>query len=319
MHARNLVAHPQVASLLISDADATRAEAVASDVGAEVAANADDLVRRVDAAVITTPAGAHADLVALAAGAGLPIFCEKPLSLALDDADRAIEAVERAGVPLQIGFHRRFDTGFAEAKQLVASGEIGRLYSVRLQHYSNSVPPPGFLESRGGLYIDTLGHDADLLRWLSGQEIEEVYAAGAVLSGDEALIRLGDVDTSEVVFRLADGAIASAHTLRYGSRGYDCRIELHGSEDGVVSGMDARTPIRFLSSEFETGDQPVYDGFMDRFAQAYRDEVDAFLSVARGERESPCTGIDGREALRISLAAIKSQREGLPVRVSDVA
>ena len=186
LHARNLTAHPRVTSLLITDADASRAEAVAAEVGAEAAPDAGELARRVDdAVVIATPAGAHADLVALAADAGLPVFCEKPLSLELDDADRAIEAIERAGVPLQIGFHRRFDAGFAEARRLVASGELGRLYAIRLHHRSTSVQPPGYSESSGGLYRDSLGHDFDLLRWISGQEVEEVYAAGALLMGDD--------------------------------------------------------------------------------------------------------------------------------------
>ena len=133
------------------------------------------------------------------------------------------------------------------------------------------------------------------------------------------MIKPGDIDTAEVVLRLADGAIASASSLQHGPPGYDARIELHGSKDSVVSGMDPRTPLRFLDSDFGTGDEPVYAGFMDRFAQAYRDEIDAFLSVVRGERESPCTGVDGREALRISLAAMKSLREGQPVRVSEIA
>ena len=318
LHARNLTAHPRGASLLIADADASRAEVMAAEIGEEAAQDAGELVRRVDAVVIATPAGAHTDLVALAADAGLPVFCEKPLSLELDDADRAIEAVERAGVPLQVGFHRRFDAGFAEARRLVASDELGRLYAVRLHHQYNSVPPPGFLESSGGLYRDSLGHDFDHLRWTSGQEVEEVYAAGALLMGDDTLTKLGDIDTTEVVLRLTDGAIASASTLLH-SRGYDARIELYGSKDSVVSGMDPRTPVRFLDSDFGTGDQPVYAGFMDRFAQAYRDEMDAFISVVRGERESPCTGVDGREALRISLAAMKSLREGQPVRVSEIA
>ena len=318
LHARNLAAHPRVRSLLIADADAERAASVAAEVGAEGAADAHDLVRRADAVVIATPAGAHANLIALAADGGLPIFCEKPLALELRDADRAVEAVERAGVPLQVGFHRRFDEGYVEARRLVASGELGRLHAMRFHHNSNSVGAPGFLESSGGLYMDSMVHDFDLLRWISGQEVEEVFAMGGVLGDDDRLAGPADVDTAEVVLRLTGGVIASASSLRDNPRGYDARIELHGSKDSVVSGVDGRTPARFLSSDFGTGDKPPYDGFMDRFALAYRQEIDVFLSVARGEVQSPCTGIDGREALRISLAAMRSQREKRPVRVAEI-
>ena len=317
-HARTLSSNARVTSLVVADADATRAESVAAEVGAETARDASELARRVDALVITTAAGSHAELVRLAADAGLPVFCEKPLSLELDVTNQVIEHVDRAGISLQVGFQRRFDVGFAEARRLVASGQLGRLYAARLATHDPAPPTAAYERASGGLYRDLMIHDFDLIRWTTGQEVQEVFATGAMLTGDDAFTQPNDIDTAAVVLRLEDGGYAVVTGLRHNPRGYDVRLELFGSKDSVVSGMDRRTPMLVIGDDGETTAKPGYRDFMERFESAYRDELDAFLSVARGEIESPCTGVDAREALRIALAAMQSQRDGRPVALEEI-
>lgn len=317
-HARTLSSNARVTSLVVADVDATRAESVAAEVGAETARDALDLARRVDALVITTAAGSHAELVRLAADARLPVFCEKPLSLELDITNQVIEHVALAGISLQVGFQRRFDVGFAEARRLVASGQLGRLYAARLATHDPAPPTAAYERASGGLYRDLMIHDFDQIRWTTGQEVQEVFAVGAMLTGDDAFTQADDIDTAAVVLRLTDGGYAVVTGLRHNPRGYDVRLEIFGSRDSVVSGMDQRTPMLVIGDDGETTANPGYRDFMERFESAYRDELDAFLSVARGEIESPCTGVDAREALRIALAAMRSQRDRRPVALEEI-
>jgi len=317
-HARILSSNARVTSLVVADVDATRAESVATEVGAETARDASDLARRVDAMVITTATDSHAELVRLAADARLPVFCEKPLSLELDITNQVIEHVDRAGISLQVGFQRRFDVGFAETRRLVASGQLGRLYAARLATHDPAPPTAAYERASGGLYRDLMIHDFDQIRWTTGQEVQEVFAVGAMLTGNDAFTQADDIDTAAVVLRLTDGGYAVVTGLRHNPRGYDVRLELFGSKDSVISGMDQRTPMLVIGNDGETTANPGYTGFKERFESAYRDELDAFLSVARGEIESPCTGVDAREALRIALAAMRSQRDRHPVALEEI-
>ena len=179
-HARTLASNPNTESLCIVDADQGLAREVAAQVGADTVSDGEELIRRVDALVIATATDTHADLVCLGAAAGLPVFCEKPLSLDLETTDRVLQKVDRAGIPLQVGFQRRFDAGYVEARRLVASGELGRLYAAALTTHDPEPPPEHYLRVSGGIFSDMLVHDIDIIRWTTGQEIDEVYAAGAV-------------------------------------------------------------------------------------------------------------------------------------------
>ena len=317
-HAQTLSSAPGLESLWITDADPARAESVAGAVGANTAADAAALARRVDALVVATATDTHPDLIVLGAEAGLPIFCEKPISLDLDTTDRVLERVARAGVALQIGFQRRFDPGFAEARRLVASGELGRLYAARLGTHDPEPAPQPILKASGGLFRDLMIHDFDIIRWTSGLEVVEVYATGAVLTGDEGFARLGDVDTAVAILRLEGGPMAVLSGLRHNPRGYDVRLELYGSRDSVAAGMGSRAPLRLLDDHGDSRDEHEYRNFLDRFGSAYRDELNAFLRVARGEIDSPCSGEDARETLRVSLAAMRSLREKRPVALDEI-
>ncbi len=317
-HARTLASNREVTSLRIVDANLARAKSVAHEVGAETALDAEDLIRRSDALVIATATDTHADLIRLGADAKLPVFCEKPISLKLETTDRVLEHVDKAGIPLQIGFQRRFDRGYAEARHLVASGELGRLYAARLATHDPEPPPEQILKASGGLFRDLMIHDFDIVRWTTGQEVEEVQVAAGVLTGDSAFVRLDDVDTAVAILRLQNGALAVLSGLRHDPRGYDVRLELFGSKDSVVVGMDSRTPLRPLDDDREWTEQPAYRDFLERFAPAYREELHAFLLMAQGKADNRCSGADARESLRVSLAAMASLREKRPVAVEEI-
>jgi myo-inositol 2-dehydrogenase / D-chiro-inositol 1-dehydrogenase len=306
-HARMLQALPGVDRLTITDADAERAAQVAAELGVASAPSAHALVDAgAEALVIAAATAAHAELIHLGADAGLPTFCEKPIALDLETTDAVVEHVEKAGVALQIGFQRRFDPGYLAARRLVASGELGRLYAVRLATHDPAPPRD--------LHI----HDFDALRWATGQEVVEVYADGSVLH-DERFARHGDVDVAAAVLRLADGALGIVSGARHDPRGYDVRMELFGSGDSVAVGVDPRTPLRSLEPGVPPSPVPGYRGFMERFATAYQAELAAFLEVAQGRVASPCTGADARSALLIAVAADRSLAEHRPVRLEEVA
>lgn len=317
-HGRTLADHPAVSALRVMDVDAGRAASLAADVGAETAPDAAALVEWADALVIAASTDAHAGLVGLGADAGLPVFCEKPIALDLETTDRVLERVEAAGIPLQIGFQRRFDPAWAEARRLVASGELGTVYSARSTTHDPALPHPGYIGGSGGLYVDMMVHDFDAITWTTGQQVEEVHAVGAALTGDEELLQHRDVDTALVVMRLDGGALGVASGLRHNPPGYDVRLELFGSKDSVTAGVNSRMPVRPLDEDRESSGAPLYQQFLDRFEDAYRAELDAFLSLARGEIETPCSGAESREVLRVAIAATLSAREGRPVRVSEI-
>lgn len=317
-HARTLASDAEVTSLRIADMDASRAQSVADDVGADVAGDVSELAGWADAIVIATATDTHAELIGLGARAGVPVFCEKPIALDLETTDRVLEMVDAAAIPLQIGFQRRFDAGFTEARKQVEGGELGRLYLARLATHDPEPPPEVYLKASGGLFRDLMIHDFDLIRWVSAQEVVEVFAAGSTLTGDAAFDRADDIDTAAVVLRLSDGALAVLSGSRHDPRGYDVRLELFGSKNSVVAGMDSRTPLELLHTDRPSENVRQYQNFMERFESSYRMELNVFAKVARGELDSPCTGADGREALRVALAAIKSWRERRPVGVEEI-
>ncbi len=317
-HARTLAAQPGVSELLVADTDQDRARAVAADTGGTAVSDTAEVIRQADAVVIATATDTHSELICRAAEAGVPVFCEKPIALDLATTDRALETVESAGVPLQIGFQRRFDAAFMEARRMVETGEIGRIYAVRLATHDPAPPPEVYLRASGGLFRDLAIHDFDLLRWVTGEEVVEVYAAGATLTGDPAFEAAGDIDTAAFVARLSGGGLAIFSGTRHDPRGYDVRLELFGSEDSVMAGMDGRAPIRGLEcgSRPDTGGE--YSDFMARFEPAYRAELAAFLSVAAGDGAPTATGRDARAALRIALAAERSIAEHRPVALDQM-
>jgi myo-inositol 2-dehydrogenase/D-chiro-inositol 1-dehydrogenase len=317
LHAGLLSERPEVEALVVGDLDAGRAEALAGELGAGHGTIEEVLDSGLDAVVIAASTSAHADLIRAAVDAGIPAFCEKPIALDHEETLDVVEKVEAAGAVLQMGFQRRFDAGYVEAKRRIDEGLLGTLYSIRLATHDPEPPHEGYIPTSGGIFRDLHIHDFDVLRWLTGGEVEEVYATGSVRKFG-VFGKYGDVDTSAALLRMEDGVVALLTGGRHDPLGYDVRAEIFGSGDSVAVGLDERTPLRSVEPGVPFSEDGRYPNFQVRFEQAYRAELEHFLRLARGEAENPCTGREALEALRVALAADLSLAQRRPVSLSEV-
>lgn len=270
-----------------------------------------------DAVIVAASTDAHAGLVAAAVERGLPTFCEKPLSFDLPETVALVEQIEARGAVVQVGFQRRFDPAYREARRLIESGELGTVYLVRLIAHDHEPPPDTYIPVSGGLFRDSSIHDFDALRWVTGQEVDEVYAAGSVRAFP-VFERYDDVDTGAAILQLADGTLGVLSQTRHDPLGYDVRMEIVGSRDAVTVGLGQQTPLRSLEPDAPPRAGPAWQTFLTRFETAYQEELLTFLRVARGEIASPCTARDALEAMRIAVAAGRSRSEHRPVRPMDM-
>jgi myo-inositol 2-dehydrogenase / D-chiro-inositol 1-dehydrogenase len=317
-HATTLRAIDAVEGVVITDPDVPRAEQVAAEVGASTVVTADELLASVDAVVIAAASSAHADLIHACADAGLPTFCEKPITLDLTSTAEVVEHVRRAGIPLQMGFQRRFDPGFRAAHDVVADGSLGTLYVVRMAGHDPAPPHEEYIPASGGIFRDFSVHDFDALRFVTEQETVEVFADGAVIAFPQ-FERYGDVDTAVATLRLSGGSFGILSVTRHDPLGYDIRMELLGSGDSVAVGWDGRMPLRSVEPGAAPAPADAYRGFQERFAEAYRAEMLAFVEVAAGRQQSACTAEDALEAMRVAVACDLSRTEHRPVRLDEVA
>lgn len=331
VHAAALASRGGIDELVLADADPALAARVAAEIAAAAAGAVPERARgRVRAAasidelwrdglggvVIATPTGTHADLIVAAAAAGLPVFCEKPVALDPAGTRAVLAEVAAAGVPLQVGFQRRFDPGFAAARDAVRSGGLGWIHTLRACTCDPAPPHASYLPGSGGIFRDCSVHDFDAIRWVTGREVVRVQAAGAN-RGDVCFTEAGDVDTGAALLELDDGALAVCTATRYNGAGYDVRLEVCGSLGALVAGLDDRAPL----PPAPPGDGPratPYSGFADRFAHAYAAELAAFVDVAAGRRASPCTGEEALAALMVAEAADRSRRERRPVEIAEI-
>jgi len=317
LHGRLVAEQPDVDEVIVYDVIAGNAAQAAAAIGGRVAATVDEAIAAADGVLIAASTNMHAKLVSQAIDAGKTVFVEKPLAFDLEETVALVDKAEAAGAVVQVGFQRRFDPAYVEAKRLLDTGELGTLYMVRLIAHDHTPPPDAYIPVSGGLFRDSSIHDFDALRWLTGQEVVEVYATGAVRNFP-VFARYDDVDTGACIFTLADGTIGSHAQTRHNPLGYDVRMEVIGSKDVVCVGLDGRTPMRSLEKDAPMLANPAWDSFLDRFEEAYRLELLAFLRVVRGEIPSPCTARDAMQAMRIAVAATKSRLEHRPVRLDEV-
>jgi myo-inositol 2-dehydrogenase / D-chiro-inositol 1-dehydrogenase len=318
MHARNIARRIPAARLAaVADPVPGAAERLASEIGAEATTDPAELVEEVDAVVITASATAHTELVIAAAEAGRPVFCEKPMALTLADADRALGAVGAAGVPLQVGFNRRFAADFRAAHDLIVGGGIGRPQLMRsvTRDPAGAVADPGAVKP-WTIFRETLIHDFDVLRWLNlNAEPVEVYAAADALVAPSYKAK-GLLDTAVVVVRFENGAIATAEASFSAAYGYDVRGEVFGSA-GMVSAGDLRQhAMRFHGADGLS--QPTVRSDVELFGDAYTAELASFVDCVREQKVPEVTGADARSALAIALAAITSVEQERPVRLTEL-
>jgi myo-inositol 2-dehydrogenase / D-chiro-inositol 1-dehydrogenase len=291
---------------------------VAERVGAEPADSVAELLAAgVDGVLVAAATDTHPELVLAAVEAGLPVFCEKPLARVVTDAITVARRVQESGVPVQVGYPRRFDPAFLAARAAVESGELGELHTVRSTTLDPAPPPAAYLAGSGGIFRDCAVHDFDAVRWVTGREVVEVYATGSD-RGDPMFAEIGDVHTASAILTFDDGTLGVVSVSRGNPRGYDVRLELHGTADSAAAGLDDGLPLRSLEPGVPFPAGPPHRFFMDRLASAFRAELAAFTEVVAGDRPSPCTVQDAVEVAFIAEAATLSLREHRPVRVEEV-
>lgn len=314
-HAMTLDALPVVESLVVADAEAGRARDLADRLGAVAADSVDALFTSgLDGLVVAASTGAHSGLVTRSVAAGLPVFCEKPLAPDLDGTFQVAAAVHGSGVPVQVGFQRRFDPGYLAVRDAITSGRLGWIHTLRSCTLDPAPPPQEYITASGGLFRDCVIHDLDAIRFVTGREAVQAFAVGAN-RGDEVFRAAGDVDTGAALLTLDDGTIAVVSATRYNAAGYDVRLEALGSKDGLVAGLDARTPLTPAHGAAPTAP---YVSFLERFADAYQAELRAFTEVVAGVIDSPCSPADALETARLAEACDLSRREGRAVLIEEV-
>lgn len=325
MHVANMLAVAETLKecdlnieIVLADAMPGFAEQVGADMGVKAAASVDKLIEDgVDALFIATSTAGHVDVLRKGIAAKLPMFCEKPIASDVPESLNIIREIDAAGATVQVGHQRRFDLGYQEAKRRLDAGDLGWLHSLKAVSSDAFPPPVSYCATSGGLFRDVSLHDFDIIRWLTGQDIVEVYAKGSN-NGDPEIGAVGDIDTGAALLTLADGTLATAIATRYNGAGHDVRLDVMGSKDSTIVGLDEKSA--FASAEegidFPTGES--HPTFAERFADAYKNECIAFVELILGERENPCTPADAVAAAIVADAAQLSLVTGEPVKIPTV-
>jgi myo-inositol 2-dehydrogenase/D-chiro-inositol 1-dehydrogenase len=267
----------------------------------------------VDALLIASPTDTHADLIEAGAAAGKAILCEKPVDLDAARARQCVAAARKAGILLAIGFNRRYDPSFRRVRDGIAAGEIGEVENVLVVSRDPAPPPAGYVARSGGMFRDMSIHDFDMARWLLGEEPVEVAAQGACLV-DPAIGAAGDIDTAAVMLRTASGRLAQVVNSRRAAFGYDQRIEVCGATGMLRAGNRRATAVEHADADGYRRD-PALPFFLERYAEAYRLELDAFVRRLHGEDADLVSGEDGIRALEIADAAERAMRTRSIVRL----
>lgn len=318
MHAELLAHKVQGAAVgAVYDPFESAARGVSAALGVPAAASVEEILSSdVDAVAICSSADSHAELLIAAARAGKAVFCEKPVSLSLDELDRALDAVQEAGVPFQIGFNRRFDPAHAAVREAVLAGRVGDPHLVRISSRDPSPPPLEYIKSSGGIFLDMTIHDFDMARFLTGSEVVEVFARGAIRI-EPAYAEAGDLDTALVTLVHEDGCLTAIDNSRQAAYGYDQRVEVFGSLGMAGSeNPSAHTGVLLTARGQERSPLPYF--FLERYVPSYLREWEAFVGAVKTGAQPPVSIPDARAPLVIGLAAWRSLREDRPVRVAEM-
>ncbi|TMJ68541.1 MAG: inositol 2-dehydrogenase [Alphaproteobacteria bacterium] len=314
IHARNIFGHPDARLQIVVDPDGAAAERLAACYGAVVASQVEALAdRTINAVVIASSTDTHAGLVEAAARAGRAVFCEKPLDLDRRRAEACVAVARECGVPLMVGFNRRFDPNFARLEREIRAGRIGQPEILRITSYDPAPPTIEFVRRSGGIFRDMMIHDLDMACWLSGEEPVELFATASVMV-DPAIGEAGDVDTAVVTLRMKSGALCQIANSRRAAYGYDQRIEVLGSKGGISAENVVESTVVFSGSEGVVSDKPL-PFFLQRYAEAYRRELDHFITAV-SSGAAPLVGAkEGIRALALADAAVESARIGQAVKL----
>jgi len=270
----------------------------------------------IDAVLVCSSTDTHAEISIEAARAGKHIFCEKPIDFNLDRIKAVINEVDKAGVKFQVGFNRRFDHNFSKVKDTVEKGLIGAPHIIKITSRDPEAPPIEYVKVSGGIFLDMTIHDFDMVRYLSGSEVEEVYVNGAVLINEE-IGKAGDIDTAVISLKLANGAVAVIDNSRQAVYGYDQRAEVFGSKGKVQVENDLDTTASIATSEGVVSGKPKYF-FLERYTDSFITEMESFVSAVLNDEDVAVSAEDGLKPVLIGLAAQKSYQENRPVKISEV-
>ena len=314
IHASNIAASTNARLRYVVDVNAEAASKLAARHGAKVATEAEAFADPgVGAVLIASSTDTHARLAIAAARAGKAIFCEKPIDLSLKKVDECLAEVKKAGVPMFVGFNRRFDPSFSALKARVDRGEIGAVEQVVITSRDPGPPPLAYVKVSGGMFRDMTIHDFDMARWLLGEEPVEVFAWGESLV-DRKIAAAGDIDSAMLILRTASDRMCHINNSRRAAYGYDQRIEVFGAKGLLRAENKGETTIEHFGTKGTTRDRPL-DFFLERYAEAYRLELSAFLASLEKKQPMPVGAHDGRQALVLAEAAIKSLKSGKPATV----
>lgn len=320
LHAENIIHHiPEAEVKMIADVYIEQIREWAENIGVslltadykEILAN-----EEIDAVLICSSTNTHADFLIESAKAGKHVFCEKPIDLSTDKIKHALKVVEASGVKLQVGFNRRFDHNHRAVRDAVAEGRIGEPHLILISSRDPSPPPLEYVKVSGGIFLDMTIHDFDMARFLSGSEVEEVYALGDVMI-DPAIGDAGDVDTAVVTLKFKNGAIGVINNSRKATYGYDQRVEVFGSQGSVLNLNDTSSTTIISTAAGVVSEKPKYF-FLERYSESFVSEMREFIDAILNDKPTPVTGEDGLKPVLIALAAKKSLKENRPVKISEV-
>jgi len=320
LHAEHLAYRiPQANVLAVSDIILEAAQKCAATCDIPTAAQDHRVIMdnpNIEAVIICSSTDTHAQMITEAAAAGKHIFCEKPIALDLAHIDRALEAVEKAGVKLQIGFNRRFDANHRRVRRAVEEGEIGQPHLLHIVSRDPAPPPIEYIRVSGGMFLDMTIHDFDMARFLIDSQVEEIYAAGGVMV-DPAIGEAGDIDTAVITLRFKNGVIGTIDNSRQAVYGYDQRVEVFGSKGAISTGNIYSNAATVHGPESIYRDLPL-NFFMDRYVDSYVAEMQAFIASIQQHTTPLVTGRDGRIPVVMGHAAFKSYQENRPVKLSEI-
>lgn len=270
----------------------------------------------IDAVMICSSTQTHAPISIEAIQAGKHVFCEKPISQDLTQIKEVVEALSKSNVKYQVGFNRRFDHNFRAVRAAVLDGKIGDVHIVKITSRDPGAPPVEYVKVSGGMFLDMTIHDFDMVRYLTGSDVEEIYVNAAVLV-DPAIGEAGDVDTAIISMKLKNGALAVIDNSRKAEYGYDQRAEVFGSKGQVQVTNDASSTAVISNAEGVTGEKPLFF-FLERYMESFSREVSQFVDAVINDKEVPVTVNDGLQAVLIGVAAGKSLRENRPVKLTEI-
>ena len=320
IHAGNIATRiPSATLVAVADVNATASEELGAKWNAKALADYQAILddKTIQAVAICSSTDTHAKIVQEAAAAGKHIFCEKPIDHTLEKIDAALAAVNKAGVKLQIGFNRRFDSNFRKVRELVASGKIGKPHILRITSRDPAPPPIEYIKVSGGIFLDMTIHDFDMARYLMGSEVTQVFVAGGVMI-DPKIGEAGDLDTAITTLWFANGAIGTIDNSRQAVYGYDQRVEVLGSEG--MAAVSNNLPDTHVHSTRDGvySSKPLYF-FLERYTESFVNEMSEFIESVGNNTATAVTGADGRAPVVIGMAALKSFKENRPVKISEIA